>query len=32
MWAIGRITEFIKQEKHPNVKVFNSINELANNL
>jgi methanogenic corrinoid protein MtbC1 len=32
MWAIGRITEFIKQEQHPNVKVFNSINELANNL
>ena len=32
IWAIGRITEFIKQEQHPKVTVFSSINELATNL
>ena len=32
LWTIGRITEFIRQEQHPKVKVFNSILELANNL
>ncbi|MEZ4839865.1 MerR family transcriptional regulator [Flavobacterium sp.] len=32
LWTIGRLTEFIKQEDHPNVKVFDSILELAKNL
>ena len=32
LWTIGRITEFIKEEQHPNVKVFSSILQISNNL
>ncbi|UPQ78058.1 MerR family transcriptional regulator [Flavobacterium azooxidireducens] len=32
LWTIGRLTEFIKEEQHPNVKVFSSILEMSNNL
>jgi methanogenic corrinoid protein MtbC1 len=32
LWTIGRLTEFIKEEQHPNVKVFGSILEMSNNL
>ena len=32
LWTIGRLTEFIKKEQHPNVKIFSSILEMSNNL
>lgn len=32
LWTIGRLTEFIKEEQHPNVKIFSSILEMSNNL
>ena len=32
LWTIGRLTEFIKQDQHPNVKIFSSIQEMSNNL
>jgi DNA-binding transcriptional MerR regulator len=32
LWTIGRLTEFIKIEQHPNVKIFSSILEMSNNL
>jgi hypothetical protein len=32
LWTIGRLTEFIKQDQHPNVKIFSSILEMSNNL
>jgi len=32
LWTLGRLTEFIKKEHHPNVKVFSSIQDLSNNL
>jgi hypothetical protein len=32
LWAVGKNTEFINKDLHPNVVVFNSISELVNNL
>lgn len=32
LWTIGRITEFIKPNTHPKVKIFKSIQELSNFL
>jgi DNA-binding transcriptional MerR regulator len=32
LWAVGKNTEFIDKEQHPNVIVFNSISEIVNNL
>lgn len=32
LWTVGRLTEFIQQQQHPNVKVFSSILEISNNL
>ncbi len=32
LWTVGRLTEFIKKDQHPNVKIFNSILDLSNNL
>lgn len=32
LWAVGKNTEFINKDLHPNVIVFNSISEIVNNL
>lgn len=32
LWAVGKNTEFINKDLHPNVIVFNSMSEIVNNL
>lgn len=32
LWAVGKNTDFINKDLHPNVIVFNSISEIVNNL